>query len=60
LHLDEQVDIAGRTRLASGHRAEPADVESTVISRARQDLVPSGRELLKVDLDWLGTHFWRL
>src|SRR5579862_1919086 len=49
LHLDEQVNIAGRLSLASGNRAEHADVARTVISRTCQDLHPSGTESFEVD-----------
>jgi hypothetical protein len=49
LHLDEQVNIAGRTRLSSGYRAEHANVARTVIRCALQDLVPLHPQPVKVD-----------
>jgi hypothetical protein len=48
LHLDEQVNIAGRPCLSPGHRAEYADIERTVIRCPSQDLIPLHPQPVKV------------
>src|ERR1700728_863786 len=55
-HLDQEVHVARRIRLAAHHRAEHTHVARTMLSSEPQDLLSPSAQPSKIDVSRHGTH----
>jgi len=55
-HLDQEVHVAPRARLATRDRAEHSNIARTVLGRIPQNLIPPRTEPMQIELSGFGSH----